>query len=276
MSKANVLFTFDGVNLTIQCTINDKMKDICKTYSTKINKNMNSLLFLYEGNKVNFDLNFKEQTNVTDRNNHEMKILVSECDEKNNLNSEKLDEIILSNNKIEKNIIDIKLQKDNIIKTSSNNSFNTQLNNNEKINNLLSDRINTKNNNKILEKIKSIYFFRILFSHLEEKIKLKIIKYNKKLQNNIDIKLNNYKFYTEKYIIYENKFKGKEYYGYSNNLLFEGEYINGEKNGKGKEYHYNSKLKFEGEYLNDKKIGKGKEYYENGKLLFEGEYLNGS
>ena len=137
MSKANVLFTLDGVNLTVQCTTNDKMKDICKTYSTKINKNMNSLLFLYEGNKINFDLSFKEQTNITDRNNHEMKIFVSECDEKNNLNSEKLDEIILSNNKIEKNIIDIKLQKDNIIKTSSNNSFNTQLNNNEKINNLL-------------------------------------------------------------------------------------------------------------------------------------------
>ena len=35
-------------------------------------------------------------------------------------------------------------------------------------------------------------------------------------------------------------------------LKFEGEYLNGERNGKGKEY-YKGKLLFEGEYLNDKK-----------------------
>ena len=100
MSEANVIFTLDGVKLTIQCTTEDKMKDICKSYSININKNMNYLLFLYKGNKVNFDLSFKEQANYTDRNNNQMKILVSECDKKNNLNSEKLDEIILSNKKL--------------------------------------------------------------------------------------------------------------------------------------------------------------------------------
>ena len=35
------------------------------------------------------------------------------------------------------------------------------------------------------------------------------------------------------------------------------------------------KLEFEGEYLNGKRNGKGKEYNYEGKLLFEGEYLNG-
>ena len=41
----------------------------------------------------------------------------------------------------------------------------------------------------------------------------------------------------------------KEYsdYGF---LIFEGEYLNGERNGKGKEYYKNGKLKFDGEYLN--------------------------
>ena len=60
--------------------------------------------------------------------------------------------------------------------------------------------------------------------------------------------------------------------------IFEGEYLNGEKNGKGKEYYYNGFnliLIFEGEYLKGKRNGKGKEYYSNGKLKFEGEYLNG-
>ena len=83
MSEANVIFTLDGVNLTIQCTKEDKMKEICKSYSNKINKNIDSLIFLYEGNKVNFELSFKEQANNIDRNNNQMKILVSECDEKN-------------------------------------------------------------------------------------------------------------------------------------------------------------------------------------------------
>ena len=54
---------------------------------------------------------------------------------------------------------------------------------------------------------------------------------------------------------------------------FECEYLNGKRNGKGKEYNY-SELEFEGEYLNGKRNGKGKEYFQN-HLLFEGEYLNG-
>ena len=49
------------------------------------------------------------------------------------------------------------------------------------------------------------------------------------------------------------------------------------KNGKGyiKEYYDNGKLEFEGEYLNGERNGKGKEYNYYGKLEFEGEYLNG-
>ena len=52
-------------------------------------------------------------------------------------------------------------------------------------------------------------------------------------------------------------------------------------NGKGniKEYYNNVILEYEGEYLNGlrngKRNGKGKEYNYNGKLIFQGEYLNG-
>ena len=67
---------------------------------------------------------------------------------------------------------------------------------------------------------------------------------------------------------------GKEYDEYMDKLEFEGEYLNGRRNGKGKEYYRNGKLKYEGEYLNDKRSGKGKEYNYDGKLEFEGEYLN--
>ena len=44
-----------------------------------------------------------------------------------------------------------------------------------------------------------------------------------------------------------------------NNNIFEGEYLNGEKNGKGKEYDYNGQLIYEGEYLHGYKLN-GKEY----------------
>ena len=78
-------------------------------------------------------------------------------------------------------------------------------------------------------------------------------------------------------IVYELKNgKGyiKEYYDYNDVLLFEGEYINGERNGKGKDYNiYNGNLKFEGEYFMGKRKGKGVEYDFNGELRYEGDYL---
>ena len=53
MSEANVIFSLDGIDLTIKCTIEDKMKDISQKYSTKINKNIDSLLFYMKENKLN-------------------------------------------------------------------------------------------------------------------------------------------------------------------------------------------------------------------------------
>ena len=71
-----------------------------------------------------------------------------------------------------------------------------------------------------------------------------------------------------------NPFPSFREYFINGQLIFEGEYLNGKRNGKGKEY-CGSWLIFEGEYLNGKKNGKGKEYDYNGILQFEGEYLNG-
>ena len=92
----------------------------------------------------------------------------------------------------------------------------------------------------------------------------------------------------------ENKGYIKEYDLLYGELEFEGEYLNGKRNGKGKEYYDNGKLEFEGEYLNGDRLsgkifdiktnmyydsekinGLFKEYDIYGKLRFEGEYLNG-
>ena len=127
----------------------------------------------------------------------------------------------------------------------------------------------------MLKSIKSSYFIKILFLYVNEKEKLEVVKYNKTLQKNLDISIINYKHFASIYIIYESNRIRKEYYGFYDTLTFEGEYLKGKRNGKGKEYNQDGKLKFEGEYLNGQKHGKGKEYYDNGKLCFEGEYLNG-
>ena len=137
----------------------------------------------------------------------------------------------------------------------------------------LEKKIQKQNVDANLKKIKSEYTIKILFYHLDEKIKLKLIKYDKILQNTIDINLINYKFFSGRYIEFEADGKGKEYDSYDR-LKFEGEYLNGKRNGKGKEYYDNGRLKFEGEYFNGERNGKGKEYYLNGQLKFEGEYLN--
>ena len=96
----------------------------------------------------------------------------------------------------------------------------------------------------MLQKTKSEYFIKRLFTFVDEKNKLDIIKYNKNMQNILDISLINYKTFSGRYILYG-------------------------KNGKGKEYNYDDKLLFEGEYLNRKRNGKGKEYDEYGKFYLK-------
>jgi len=109
-----------------------------------------------------------------------------------------------------------------------------------------------------LKIVKSKNIIKIIFSYADERQKLKLLKYNKCLQKSISININNYKHFTEKYIIYESNGKGKEYDN-NDTLKFEGEYLNGERNGKRKEYDKYCKIKFEGEYLNGKRNGKEKE-----------------
>ena len=59
----------------------------------------------------------------------------------------------------------------------------------------------------MLENIKSIYFIQKIFSYLDVHTKLGLIKYNKTLQNNLDISITNYKHFEGKYLIYEKKLK---------------------------------------------------------------------
>ena len=110
----------------------------------------------------------------------------------------------------------------------------------------------------MLANIKSTYFFRKIFSYLCDEITLKIMKYNKNMQEILDINLYHYKTLSGKYIINELNGKTKEYDGKTDKLVFEGEYKDGKRNGKGKEYDLYGILIFEGEYKDGKRSGKGK------------------
>ena len=149
----------------------------------------------------------------------------------------------------------------------------------------------------MLRNLKSIYFIRILFSLVNDKTKLRLIKYNKNFQNIIDINIINYKIMSGRYIIYDSSGKGKEYDSYEDSLLFEGKFLNGKRwEGKGKEINgdiiligeysegkLNGKVKeyreyiliFEGEYIEGKRNGLGKEYYFFGNLIFNGIFKAG-
>ena len=112
----------------------------------------------------------------------------------------------------------------------------------EQLKEYLEKKIQKQNVDANLTNIKSKYIIKIIFFYLDEKIKLKLIKYDKNLQNAIDINLNNYIFFSRRYIEFEADGKGKEH-NYVDELKFEGEYLNGKKNGKGKEYD-DGKLSF--------------------------------
>ena len=126
-----------------------------------------------------------------------------------------------------------------------------------------------------LKDIKSKYIKILIFSYLDEKRKLEIIKCNKSMQNLLDIKFINYMHYSDKQIIYELNLNVKEYNEFYDKIEFVGEYLNGKRSGLGKEYDFDGNLEFEGEYFNGKRNGKGKEYdYVSQKITFESEYKN--
>ena len=160
----------------------------------------------------------------------------------------------------------------------------------------MSESEKIKNN---LKGIRSEYIVSEVFSFLNEKRKLNMIFYNKKLQNLLKADIKDYKKMFGTYKIEDENGKERVYLLQTNRLIFVGEYLygerngkgeeydikglkkwaghysNGERNGKGEEYYSDGRKKFKGEYLNGKRHGKGEEYYHYGQLKFKGEYLNG-
>ena len=49
------IFIFNGNKIKIQCSKEDKMKDICLKFVSKINININDIYFIYGGNIINLE-----------------------------------------------------------------------------------------------------------------------------------------------------------------------------------------------------------------------------
>ena len=262
--EAKIIFSLNGIKVHIQCTLEDKIKDICQKYATKIDNNINSLLFLYGGNQMNMELKFKEQASSMDINNKEMNVLVYKnendddficphCNKKIKL--EKIDEIILINNNIKDIINGIKFTIDNIIKLSKDNNISFQLKNINIIVNTINEDIN-KNN----EKLKKL---------LNENNKLNEI--NEVL--NKEIKYDNGRYVGQ---VVNGKMEGKGIRYWNDGDRYEGDFKNDKFEGKGIYYYNNEPWKgdrYEGDWKNDKKEGKGIYYYNDGNRSM-GDYLN--
>ena len=130
---SSIIFTYEGIPLKILCLTDDKMRDICNKYSLKINMNINSLIFLYGGIKVDFELTFKEQAKKIDRERNEMSILVYLAKEEKGLKCPNCGEIINLDifDKIIKNQNDLlnglKIQIENILNLNDINLIKNQI-----------------------------------------------------------------------------------------------------------------------------------------------------
>ena len=89
----------------------------------------------------------------------------------------------------------------------------------------------------MFENIRSYYITKLVFSFVDIKTTSKLIRYNKSIQSKININPLYIKLLSDRYIIYETNGKAYEYRTFDDSLLFKGKYLNGKRNGKGKEFY---------------------------------------
>jgi len=91
------------------------------------------------------------------------------------------------------------------------------------------------------QKIRSNYLLKEILISIDDRRKLNLIKYNKKMQEIAGLNLIDFRRFSGRYIKEEYD-KIKEFSSYNDRLIFEGEYSNGKRNGEGKEYNEEGKL----------------------------------
>ena len=145
---AKVVFTFENVEIIIQCNTKDKMKDIFMKFSLKTQKDLNNLYFIYNGNIIKDDMEYGQVLNEEDKKRNTMNIIAYE---NNSLNESmiKSNEVICPECK-ESILIDIKDYQINLNKCKNGHQIsNILLKDFEKTQYIDKSKINT--NNKCLK-----------------------------------------------------------------------------------------------------------------------------
>ena len=196
------------------------MNEICNELSTKINMNLNSLIFIYEGSQLNLD---KKLNEITKENNINIlvfkrengKEICSKCGRI--LNNIILDNIILLNNNINTKLLKLKSNIEHIVNDLINKKdimlINSQLKNADiLINNILNEDINKINNE--LNKIKNNDYIKKIKENKNE-LKNEIICIYNKQDDEIDL-LHDYNLNLDNY--YLNEKEEKSYLEGKNNI----------------------------------------------------------
>jgi len=68
-----VLFIYEGQQIVIQSSIEDKIKDIINKFKNKIKEEDNNLCYIYNGDKINEELTFNQILTDNDRNENKIK-----------------------------------------------------------------------------------------------------------------------------------------------------------------------------------------------------------
>ena len=147
-------FTYEGRDIIIQCTKNQKMKDICTNLSNKINFGLNSLVFLYGGGKLNLEKIFQELTKenriciLVDK--YENEEICPKCGRI--LNNDIINELVSSNNNVNSSLKGIRRQIETII-----DDINNKVDTNDIINQLKNVNVLINNINEDIKKMNILF-----------------------------------------------------------------------------------------------------------------------
>ena len=175
----------------IQCSKDDKMRTICSKFGTKIEVDINSLFFIYNGSFLNLELTFYEQANSTDKNRLEMNVMASKNENEADIKCPKCNHIIKIESiksvgeliKYNKNInFSLKELKKQIESINSNDI--DQLENKIGIINYLINNI-IKENEKTKTGVQNLLSTN---SNINNNLDLKNDEKTKKLENDLEIK----------------------------------------------------------------------------------------
>ena len=121
---AEAIFSYEGINTTVQCNLNDRMKDIIANFLNKINEKGDNFFYLYNGTEINKELPFNEQANDFDKNRRKMNIIVTNNDTKIKEKKEIISKDIICPECKENILLDIKNYKINLYECKNKHNIN--------------------------------------------------------------------------------------------------------------------------------------------------------